>query len=92
MSKTKERANVITNTDLENLVANIILRQTDEFTLDDIVRGVNSKLLGTNLFDSEELVKRCDDTLTTMFLFDSVQMVRKGRYALDTCQSNVSKR
>ena len=80
MFNVKEGVEVKTRVDLQNLIISVILRQANEFTLDDIVRGANVRLLGSKYFESEELVKNCDDTLNMLFLFNGVQMVKKGRY------------
>lgn len=78
----KEKENVKTAADLQNLVTSVILRQTDEFTLDDIMHAANLRLVGSSYYASEELAKRCNDTLETLFLIGSISNATKGRYRL----------
>lgn len=90
--RVKENENVKTRADLQNLVTSVILRQTDEFTLDDIVRAANLRLVGSSYYATEELTARCDDTLNTLFLFNGIQLVGKDRYCLGLSWPAISKR
>jgi len=78
----KENEHVKTRADLQNLVTSVILRQTGEFTLDDVVRAANLRLVGSIYHESQELNARCDDTLETLFLIGSICHATKGRYRL----------
>lgn len=78
----KENENVKTSADLQNLVTSVILRQKDNFTLEDIVRAANLRLVGSTYYASQELTERCDDTLETLFLIGSISRTAKGRYRL----------
>ena len=80
--KEKENENVKTKADLQNLITSVILRQIDEFTLEDVIRDVNLRLVGSVYYGSQELTKRCDDTLNTLFLIGSIANATKGRYRL----------
>lgn len=77
----KEFASVKTRADLQNLITSIILRQTDEFTLDDVVRDTNLRLVGSSYYGTEELTARCADTLHTLFVFNGIQSAGKDRYS-----------
>ena len=77
----KENSTVKTKADLQNLVTSVILRQTDEFTLDDVVRDANLRLVGSTYYGTEELTERCADTLHTLFVFNGIQSAGKDKYA-----------
>ncbi len=78
----KETAAVKTSADLQNLITSVILRQADEFTLEDVVQAANLRLIGSTYYASQELTERCDDTLETLFLIGSISSTAKGRYRL----------
>lgn len=78
----KENENVKTRADLQNLVTSVILRQRDEFTLEDVIRDANLRLVGSIYYESQELVERCDDTLNTLYLIGSISNAPKGKYRL----------
>ena len=78
----KENENVKTQADLQNIVTSVILRQTGEFNLDDVVHAANLRLVGSIYYESQELTERCDDTLETLFLIGSISHATKGRYRL----------
>lgn len=88
----KENSNVQTKADLQNVVTSVILRQTDEFTLDDIVRGANLRLVGSSYYGSQELIKKCYDTLETLFLIGSISIAKNGKYCLSMAWPAVSGR
>ena len=88
----KENANVKTKTDLQNLVTSVILRQTEEFTLEDVIRSANSRLVGSTYYESEELKERCNDTLNTLYLIGSISGTPKGKYTLTMSWPAVSAR
>ena len=77
----KENADVKTKTDLQNLIASVILHQTDDFTLDDVVQATSQKLVGSPYYAAEDLQLRCADTLHTLFVFNGIQSIGKGKYA-----------
>lgn len=88
----KENENVKAKADLQNLVTSVILRQTDEFTLEDIVRSANLRLAGSTYYASEELKFRCEDTIETLFLIGSISTTPKGKYVLSMSWPAVSTR
>lgn len=88
----KENANVKTKADLQNLIASVILHQTDDFTLDDVVQATNQKLVGSPYYATEDLQSRCADTLHTLFVFNGIQSIGKDRYAPSTPLPAVSAR
>lgn len=88
----KEKGDVKTNADLQNLVTSVILRQTGDFTLEDIICKANMRLVGSPYHASEELKARCADTLETLFLIGSISYTSKGKYTLSMCWPAVSAR
>lgn len=72
---------VKTKADLQNLIANVILHQTDDFTLEDVIRDANLRLVGSQYYATEELEYRCADTLHTLYVFNGIQSAGKDRYA-----------
>ena len=92
MCNVKENADVKTKADLQNLVTSVLLRQTDDFTLEDIIQGANARLIGSSYYDSEELKARCADTLETFFGFNGIQRVAKGKYTLSLSWPAISGR
>lgn len=92
MCNVKEGSSVTTKADLQNLVTSVILRQTGEFTLDDIIHGANARLLGSEYFESKELEECCDDTLNTLFIIHSLRSVDKRKYKLAMSWPAVGKR
>ena len=88
----KENSNVKTKADLQNLVTSVILRQTDDFTLEDIILSANLRLVGSTYYASEELKERCNDTLSTLYLIGSISGTPKGKYTLSMALPAVSAR
>ena len=88
----KENENVKTRADLQNLVTSVILRQTDEFTLADVVKAANLRLEGSSYYGSQELTKRCDDTIETLFLIGSISSAKNGKYRLSMSWPAISAR
>lgn len=88
----KENANVKTKADLQNIVTSVILRQTDEFTLEDVIQGANARLVGSTYYESEELKTRCNDTIETLFLIGSISTSNNGKYSLSMSWPAVSRR
>ena len=80
------------NSNLENLITQVILNQTGEFSLEDIVHESNSQICDPVLYPSEELKKLCDNILKTLYHFDYIQFACKGKYSLNSCHSTVSDR
>lgn len=78
--------------DLECFFANLILNQTNEFSLEDIIQQAMSKLSNPTLYSCEELKSVCTDTLQTLYHFDLVQLSCKGKYTLSSAYSTVSAR
>lgn len=77
----KENENVKTRADLQNLVTSVILRQTGEFSLDDIVRKANLRLIGSSYYASEDLTACCSDTLHKLFVIGGIQSAGEDRYS-----------
>ena len=92
MCNVKEGAEVKTRADLQNLVTSVILRQTDVFTLDDIVKAANTRLYGSTYFKTKELEDRCADTVKTLFLIGSIDSTSKNNYKLAMPWPAISKR
>lgn len=82
MCNVKEGKDVKTKGDLQNLVTSVILRQTSEFTVDDIYNGTLSRLAGSDFYDSLEVKQRCEDTIGTLFTIDCLEVVGHGKYKL----------
>lgn len=90
--RVKENANVKSRVDLQNLITSVLLKQTDDFTLEDIIHETNLRLVGSPFYASDEMKSRCSDILNTFFLFDNVQCVGLGKYVLSLACSPVSAR
>ena len=82
MCNVKEGKDVKTKGDLQNLVTSVILRQTSEFTVDDIYNGTLARLVGSDFYDSLEVKQRCEDTISTLFIIDCLDVVGHGKYKL----------
>ena len=82
MANVKEGKDVKTKGDLQNLVTSVILRQTSEFTVDDIYNGTLARLAGSDFYDSLEVKQRCEDTISTLFIIDCLEGVGYGKYKL----------
>lgn len=82
MCNVKEGPEVKTKADLQNLVTSVLLRQKNEFTLDDIIQGANARLVGSAYFESKELEECCKNTLNTLFNINSIRSVSKGKWKL----------
>jgi len=88
----KENSNVKTKADLQNLVTSVILRQTNEFTLTDVVNAANLRLVGSTYYESQELIERCYDTVETLFLIGSISNTKSGKYCLSMSWPAISGR
>lgn len=82
MCNVKEGKDVKTKEDLQNLVTSVILRQTSEFTVDDVYNGTLARLVGSDSYDSLEVKQRCEDTISTLFIIDCLDVVGHGKYKL----------
>ena len=82
MCNVKEGKDVKTKGDLQNLVTSVILRQTSEFTVDDIYNGTLARLVGSDFYDSLEVKQRCEETITTLFLINCLESLGHGKYKL----------
>lgn len=82
MCNVKEGKEVKTKGDLQNLVTSVILRQTSEFSVDDIYNGTLARLVGSDFYDSLEVKQRCEDTIGTLFSIDCLDVVGHGKYKL----------
>ena len=82
MCKVKEGKDVKTKGDLQNLVTSVILRQTSEFTVDDIYNETLARLVGSDFYDSLEVKQRCEDTISTLFIIECLEVVEPGKYKL----------
>jgi hypothetical protein len=92
MCNIKTGTNVQTEGDLQNLVTSVILRQTSEFSVDDIYNGVRAKLTGSVYYNSPEVKRRCEDTINTLFIIDSIKVKDHGKYQLSMSFPAVTKR
>ena len=61
MCNVKEGKDVKTKGDLQNLVTSVILRQTSEFTVDNIYNGTLARLIGSDFYDSLEVKQLCEE-------------------------------
>ena len=82
MCNIKELEDVKTIGDLQNLVTSVILRQTSEFSVDDIYNGTRARLISSSYYDSLEVKQRCEDTINTLFIIDCLEVVGHGKYKL----------
>lgn len=82
MSNVKEGKDVKTKGDLQNLVTSVILRQTSEFSIDDIYKGTSAKLVGSDYYDSMEVKQLCEETLNTLFIINCLKRNQHGKYQL----------
>lgn len=82
MCRIKEGADIKTTADLQNLVASVILRQTTDFSLEDVCHRVEIKAEGSQLNNSKEILKRCSETISALYLIDCIRSIEKNRYKL----------
>lgn len=82
MCRLKEGSDIKTYADLQNLISGIILRQTTEFSLEEICRQVESKANGFHLNDSGEIHKRCTETLSALYSIDCIKCMGDDKYKL----------
>lgn len=82
MCNVKEGKDVKTKGDLQNLVTSVILRQTSEFSVDNIYNGTCARLVGSDYYDSLEVKQRCEETITTLFLINCLESLGDGKYKL----------
>jgi len=82
MSNVKEGKDVKNKGDLQNLITSVILRQTSEFSVDDIYNGTRARMLGSEYYDSPEVKNYCKETLDTLYNNDCLKRVEKGKYQL----------
>ncbi len=92
MCNVKEGKDVKTKADLQNLVTSVILRQTSEFSLDDIYNGTLARLVGSDFYDSSEVKQRCENTINTLFIINRLKSDGHGKYELDMSFPSVSSR
>lgn len=82
MCNVKEGKDIKTKGDLQNLITSVILRQTSEFTVDDIYNDTLARLVGSDFSNSLEVKQRCKDTISTLFIIDCLDVVEHGKYKL----------
>lgn len=92
MCNVKEGKDVKNKGDLQNLVTSVILRQTSEFSVDDIYNGTRARLVGSDYYDSLEVKQRCEDTLNTLFNINCLKSDGHGKYQLAMSWPAVNKR
>lgn len=92
MCNVKEGRDVKNDGDLQNLVTSVILRQTLEFSVDDIYNGVRDRLTGSDYYDSLEVRQRCEDTIHTLFNINCLKILGHGKYQLAMSWPAVNKR
>lgn len=84
MKDVKEGVNVVSHADLQNLVASVILRQTDTFTQESIYKVVKNKLRDSAFQDDFVLVnKHIAETISALFLCSGIKCEQEGRYKLN---------
>lgn len=88
----KEKETIKSRAELQNLISSLILRQTDEFTLDDIIQNANLRLSGSSYYESEELKERCSDTLRRLLLMGNISITPSRKYVISTPLPAVSTR
>ena len=82
MCNVKEGKDVKTKGDLQNLVTSVILRQTSEFTVDEIYSGTLARLIGSVFYDSLEVKQLCEESIDVLFLINCLKSVGHGKYEL----------
>ena len=82
MCNVKQGSNIKTTGDLQNLITSVILRQTSEFSVDDIYNDVRNKLTGSVYYDSPKVKRRCKNTIHTLFIIDCLKSVERDKYLL----------
>lgn len=82
MCNVKEGKDIKTKGDLQNLITSVILRQTSEFTVDDIYNDTLARLVGSDFSNSLEVKQRCKVTISTLFIIDCLDVVEHGKYKL----------
>lgn len=92
MCNVKEGRDVKNDGDLQNLITSVILRQTLEFSVDDIYNGVRDRLTGSDYYDSLEVRQRCEDTIHTLFNINCLKILGHGKYQLAMSWPAVNKR
>ena len=88
----KEKETIKSRAELQNLISSLILRQTDEFTLDDIIQNANLRLSGSSYYESEELKELCSDTLRRLLLMGNISITPSRKYVISTPSPAVSTR
>ena len=92
MCNIKQGANVKTIVDLQDLVIGVILRQTSEFSIDDIYNEVRARLTGSDYYDNSEVRQHCEDTIRPLFNINFLHVLEDGKYQLATSFPAVTKR
>lgn len=92
MCNVKEGKDVKNKGDLQNLVTSVILRQTSEFTVDDIYNGTLARLVGSDFYDSLDVKQCCEDTISTLFIIGCIEAVIRGKYQLCMSFPSISSR
>lgn len=92
MCNVKEGKDVKTKGDLQNLITSVILRQTSEFSVDDIYNSTLARLTGSDYYDSLEVKQGCEDTIETLFIIDCLKSDGHGKYQLAMSWPAVNKR
>ena len=89
---TKKTSAQKAKSDLQELIASIVLRQTDAFTLDDIIQDTTSQLTSPTPYAGEELSAVCANIVKTLQLIGCIRGTTTGKYALNISYSTVSAR
>ena len=85
MCKVKMGSDVKQECDLQNLITHVILCQTRDFTLKDIIKEVNTGLVNSvylQASNSEKVNTLCKRTLALMGFSDTVYSYGDDRYCL----------
>ena len=92
MCKVREGANVVSSSDLQNLVASVILRQTSTFSTEDVYSLICAKLKGSAFIDSPEVERRCKETISALFTVNCLKSIEPDRYKLNMSFPSVARR
>ena len=82
MCRVKVGNSVVSNSDLQNLVTSVILRQTSTFSVEDITGIIKRMLIGSSFQDTAEVAKRCEKTISVLYLNDCLRTTESGQYKL----------
>lgn len=82
MDYMKKWQNVRTMSDLQNLVSGTLFRQTGEFTIEDLIKEINSNLRGSIFFEKKQVTLVCAYTIDNYLAIGALQPKERGKYLL----------